>query len=294
MAPDVAERHAVALAVRPGQIAPSRRARAAQDRRRRRARRRARAQQAIEQAAGRAVRAEQVGPRRSAAPSARSSRTRPRGRPADCRARPGTRAPGVAASSSLQRRGVDAQRLARVGREARRLEHAQARDARGLRSARASLRSRLAVAPLRAGAGVEQHADDDQIDQRARASRRRAARCRPRARPSGRRRPRRSAASGCEAGCRRSRIARARHVGDDAAPPIVQAGAQVDAKVRELAARRAARAIALRSARASPRGDAQLPRASARRAHRLDAHSSSPRPLALASSPRVGIGPSVK
>ncbi len=74
-----------------------------------------------------------------------------------------------------ERRGVDAQRIARcrgegAGHEGAKARHAQPLGARVARPAR-----HLDVAPCRPRAGVEQHADDRQVDLRARALGRRAA-----------------------------------------------------------------------------------------------------------------------
>ena len=110
--------------------------------------------------------AEHVGARRPARrPAGAAARRGHRGRPADCPARPGTAAPGVAASSAAQRGGVHAQRLARGRREHAGRERAQARDAEPLGARRSAAPvCGLAIAPRRAGAGVEQHADDREVD----------------------------------------------------------------------------------------------------------------------------------
>jgi hypothetical protein len=67
---------------------------------------------------------------------------------------------------AAQRRRVDPQRQQRVGREQAGLERAQAGHREALAARQLEPGRRLAVPPLIAGARVEQHADDDQIDQR--------------------------------------------------------------------------------------------------------------------------------
>jgi hypothetical protein len=80
-----------------------------------------------------------------------------------------------------QRRRIDTDRIARIRREAPGQEGTKARHAQAFAAAEGLAALGLAVAPVGAGAGVEQHADQRQVD-------------------GGPRHPPRSAASGCGTG----------------------------------------------------------------------------------------------
>ena len=132
---------------------------------------------------------------RPAAAAARRGRRAP---PADCRRAPGTASPSVGRVDVGQALRIDAQRIGGVAENAPSHERAEARDAEALRAREALAGRRLDVAPRRAGAGIEQHADDGEVDLRARALRGERPASARRARRGDRRRRPRSGASGCD------------------------------------------------------------------------------------------------
>ena len=292
MPPAVAERHAVERAAAAARSGPS----ASQQRgsrmsRRRSRRRRACAASAVEQArrAAPARRTPPAWPRHASPEPAQQRRAAVEADQRIVRARPGTPAASVAASSAASARGVDAQRVAGVDENAPGREQRGSSPRRALRSGRSVCPVvALGVAPGRAGAGVEQHADHREVDARARALGRRCGR--PARASSAARRSTPPASKWrqrlwygiCEVG-----IARARDVGDHAAPRRRRRVA-IDAEVPRVAARRPRRAIA-RAALADRAAAAQQrrPRATA---------AASPRrrvivePAALGLRQLVGVG----
>ena len=131
---------------------------------------------------------------------ARAARAAPRGlrgRPADCPAltwKPLRQLVGVKPRSRAASARSGSRR---IGREQRRPRTSAGRRAPALPSGRSCTPvARVAIAPVRARAGIEQHRDDGEVERRARPRRRRPAmRASPRRRPRGRARRRRNAAS---------------------------------------------------------------------------------------------------
>ncbi len=107
----------------------------------------------------------------SASPSRRSSATRP-SRPTSGFVWPDLERLGQPVGvQGAQAGGVDLQRIGRVAGEQAAGEGVQARHAEALGAGEALAGRGLDVAPVRAGAGVEQHADHGQVDHRAGACR---------------------------------------------------------------------------------------------------------------------------